>query len=56
MYCDRGKTRKLKDGSEQKAVWEPQGITEQHGVTQIETNTTVSSASWEKKVLVHYRL
>lgn len=42
MYCARGKTRKLGDGLEPKAMWEPQGVKE-HGATQKETNTTVSS-------------
>lgn len=46
MYCDWGKTRKLEDRLEHEAVWEPQGVTEQHRVTQKETNTTVSLVVW----------
>lgn len=42
MYCDYGKTRKLGDGLEPKAVREPQEVKE-HRVTQKEINKTVYS-------------
>lgn len=49
MCCDREKTSKLEAGSAHKAAWKPQGVAEQHGVTQKETNTNVSCLLEEKK-------